>query len=106
MNDIIMQCASLLITIIVAVIARYAIPALKIKIGDDKFNTIVQWASIFVSAAEKIFVGDKKGDEKREFVMELLTAKAKELNLDLTEEQIRSLLESALTTLKAEGIIK
>ena len=106
MNDIILQCASLVITIIVAIVARYTIPMLKTKIGDAQFNTILQWASVFVSAAEKIFIGDKKGEEKREFVIKMLTEKAKELKLDLTEEQIRALLESALAALKAEGFIK
>ena len=106
MNDIILQCVSLIITVIIAIVARYAVPMLKTKIGDSQFNTIMQWATVFVSAAEKIFIGDKKGDEKREFVIHMLTEKAKELKLDLSEDQIRALLESALAALKAEGVIK
>ena len=106
MSDIILQCVSLIITVIIAIVARYAVPMLKTKIGDSQFNTIMQWATVFVSAAEKIFIGDKKGDEKREFVIHMLTEKAKELKLDLSEDQIRALLESALAALKAEGVIK
>lgn len=105
MDEIVVRIIELIITIIIALIGRYAIPYLKGKMGEQNYKLILQWAVTFVVAAEKMIIGEKTGEEKRELVTKWIKEKANELGIKLTEEQIRTILESALAQAKNEGVI-
>ena len=61
------------------------------------------WAFKFVRTSENLISGSGKGDEKRDQVTKWLKEKADELGLKLTEDQIRTILEDAYTTMIQEA---
>lgn len=105
MDDIIVKIIELVITIVVLLIGRYAIPYFKSKVGENNYQLILKWAITFVTAAENMILGEKTGEEKRELVTRWIKEKAGELGIKLTDEQVRTILESALAQAKNEGII-
>jgi LL-H family phage holin len=101
------QIMSLLIELVVLVFAllfgRYVVPFLKIKLDENKLNLISVWALKFVKTSENLIVGSGRGNEKRYQVTTWLKEKADELGLKLTEDQIRTILEDAYTTMIQEA---
>ena len=105
MDNIMIKILEVVVMVIAALISRYAIPTFKTIMTEDKFNLIVKWAKVFVAAAENIYNEQGQGEEKRAAVMKLITDKASEVGIKITEDQIRAILESALSELRSDGII-
>lgn len=105
MDEIIAKVIELVIAVLCIVISRYVVPYVKGLVGEKKFVQIKEWIVVFVTAAEQLYAGDKRGEEKCEYVIKLATEKAKDIGIKITEEQLRAMLESALLELKADWII-
>lgn len=103
MDNIISLIFELAVLIIAVLLGRYAIPLVKTKLDSDKLDLFATWALKFVVAAENTIVGSGRGDEKRDQVTIWLKEKADELGLKLTEDQIRTILEDAYTTMIQEA---
>ena len=84
------------LTLIMAVITTFLIPYLKTKIDSNKFEKIQTWVKVAVEAAEMIYVGTGRGEEKKAYVLEFLHGKG--FTLDMTS--IDNLIESAVLELK------
>ena len=84
--------------VIIAVAARYAIPYLKEKWGEAKFDNIAKWVKIAVGAAEMIFTESGMGKQKKEYVLEYLNKKGFTVDYDT----IDNLIENAVLELNAE----
>lgn len=63
---------SAVITLIAAIITTFVIPWLKTKLDADKLANLTAWAKIAVSAAEQIYAGPGRGEEKKTYVTEFL----------------------------------
>ena len=88
------------LTLIFSLITAFLIPYIKAKTTDEQFNTIKQWVQIAVQAAEMLYVGSGRGEEKKQYVIEFLKSKGFTLNA----EEIENLIESAVLELKqAQG---
>ena len=92
------QVISAVITLIVALVSAFLIPYLKSKLSADKLEKIQFWVNIAVGAAEMIYVGTGRGQEKKAYVLEFLNSKG--LSLNMTE--IDNLIEAAVLKLKQE----
>ena len=103
MDKIMVLVIELVVLILSVLIGRYAIPWVKTNLDMTKLMLIADWALKFCKAAENILVGEKRGDEKREQVMLWLKEKANEIGIKLTEDQIRTILEDAYTTMIHES---
>ena len=103
MDQIILTAIELAVLIIATCVGRYIVPLIKTKLNADKLSLITIWALKFVKSAENTIVGTGKGDEKRDQVTVWLKEKADELGLKLTEDQIRTILEDAYTTMIQEA---
>ena len=103
MDNIISLLVELAVLIIATLLGRYLIPLFKTKLDADKLELFSVWALKFVKAAENIISGSGKGEEKRDQVTKWLKEKADELGLKLTEDQIRTILEDAYTTMIQEA---
>ena len=103
MDQIISLLIELTVLILSLLIGRYAIPFIKTKLDANKLELITIWALKFVKTAENIIDGEKRGEEKRDQVTAWLKEKADELGLKLTEDQIRTILEDAYTTMIQEA---
>ena len=84
------------LTLISALISAFVIPYLKTKVDSDKFEKIKAWVKVAVEAAEMIYVGMGRGEEKKAYVLEFLHGKG--FTLDMTS--IDNLIESAVLELK------
>lgn len=102
MEQIVTTAIELVVLIVAALIGRYLIPLLKTRLDADKLELFTIWALKFVKTAENVIVGDKRGNERREIVTAWLKEKADEIGIELTEDQIRTLLEDAYTTMMQE----
>lgn len=87
---------SAVITLIIAVISTFLIPYLKTKVNEMKFENIKTWVKVAVEAAEMIYTGTGRGEEKKAYVMQYLNSKG----YTIDTESINNLIESAVLELK------
>ena len=97
-ETIITIISRIIIPVCGAIITYFVIPWLKAKIGAEKFNAIMSWVYRAVEAAEQIFpAGDNSS--KYEYAVNLIKVQAKKHGVELTDEEIRTLIESAVSVL-------
>ena len=64
-----------IIALVVAVITAFVIPWLKGKIDADKLEQIKLWVTVAVEAAEQLYNGTGRGEEKKAYVVKFLQGK-------------------------------
>ena len=97
--ELITKLVEAIVTVILLLISAYVIPWLKNKIGEDKYATIVEFAEIVVRSAEKIYTQEEWAQKKR-YAVEMVSAKVKELGIELTAEEINAIIEGAVQAVK------
>lgn len=80
------------IALIAAVITAFVIPWIKSKTTAAQREEIEAWVRIAVTAAEQIYKGSGRGEEKKEYVLDFL--KGKGLTFDMAS--INLMIESAV----------
>ena len=99
MNDIIVLAVQLGITVAAFAIGKYVFPNLP-KNVTDKLTTLSQWAAKFVEWAKE-FMKKQTGEEKMAAVVERLKEIADEAGIEVTEDQLRAIAQSAYNAMKA-----
>ena len=99
MNDIIILAVQLGITVAAFIVGKYVFPNLP-KNVTDKLATLSQWAAKFVEWAKE-FMKKQTGEEKMATVVEKLKEIADEAGIDVTEDQLRAIAQSAYNAMKA-----
>ena len=99
MNDIIILAVQLGITVAAFVVGKYVFPNLP-KNVTDKLATLSQWAAKFVEWAKE-FMKKQTGEEKMAAVVEKLKEIADEAGIEVTEDQLRAIAQSAYNAMKA-----
>ena len=91
MTDItpILKAVVYLIATIVGVIV---IPYIKSKTTVEQQTELKAWVAIAVSAAEQLYKGVGRGEEKKQYVLDWLTAKGIKVNM----EELDGMIESAV----------
>lgn len=84
------------LALIIALISTFLIPWLKNKVSAEKFEQIKEWTKVAVQAAEMIYNGVGRGEEKKTYVINYLNSKG--FKVDTTT--IDALIESAVLDLK------
>ena len=97
--EIITELSKAIVSVVLILISAYVIPWLKNKVGEDKYATVIEFAEIVVRSAEKIYTPEEWA-RKKEYAVETVTTKAKELGLDLTVEEINAIIEGAVQAVK------
>lgn len=87
---------SAVITLLVAVVTTFLIPYLKERVDAEKFEKIKAWVKVAVNAAEMIYTGVGRGEEKKAYVLDYLNQKGYKLD----SATIDNLIESAVLELK------
>lgn len=85
------------VTLIVALISAFVIPYIKQKTNKTQQEEIAAWVKIAVTAAEQIYVGSGRGEEKKAYVVEWLKTR----NLKVDEKKLDALIESAVYQLSS-----
>lgn len=84
------------LTLVFSLVSVFLIPYLKTKVSAEQFANIQMWVNIAVQAAEMLYVGTGRGEEKKKYVVEFLNSKGFSLNT----EEIENLIEAAVLELK------
>ena len=99
MNDIILLAVQLGIAVAAFAAGKYIFPKVP-KTVTDKLNVLSQWAAQFVVWAKE-FMKKQTGEEKMAAVVEKLKEMADEAGLDVTEDQLKAIAQSAYNAMKA-----
>ena len=89
------------IALTATVVSVFLTPWIKSKTTAQQRSELVAWAKIGVAAAEQIYVGQGRGDEKKQYVLEFLKSKG----FDLNEESVNNAIEAAVKQLNTEGLL-
>ena len=93
---------SAVITLVVVVITTFLVPYLKTKIDENNFAEMYSWVQIAVSAAEMIYSGPGRGEEKKEYVLQYFNSKGYKIDM----ESLNVLIESAVLELQQAVIVR
>ena len=95
MAEIITEVCRVLIMAIVFCIARYLIPWIQEKLGNERFERITMEVEKFVLAAEQMYPNES-GAQRRAIVTEKVKELLIQKDISLTDEQIRDFIEAAV----------
>lgn len=87
------------IALAATVVSVFLISWIKSKTTAQQRSELVAWAKIGVAAAEQIYVGQGRGDEKKQYVLEFLKSKG----FDLNEESVNNAIEAAVKQLNTRA---
>lgn len=88
------------VAVVCAVVTCVLIPYIKSKTTTEQQKEINAWVKIAVAAAEQIFKGSGRGEEKKQYVIAWL----KERGFTVDEAELDALIEAAVYELN-QGII-
>ncbi len=86
----------LVIMIVATILTSFFVPWLKSKLDVNQWQTLNEYAMVFVKAAEMLFTQTNAGKAKKEWVIEKLTAIAEEHNLKFSVDAIEAAIENAV----------
>ena len=92
---------SAIITLLAALITAFLIPYIKKKLSKEDYSLLLEWTHTAVYAAEQIYRGVGRGEEKKQFVVDFLYSKGYKIDV----ETINTVIEAAVNTLNANLII-
>ena len=85
------------LSLMLSLVSAFLIPYIKEKVTAEQFATIKLWVKVAVQAAEMLYVGSGRGEEKKKYVVEFLNG------FTLNTEEIDNLIEAAVLELKQEN---
>ena len=85
-----------IIALVSAIVTGILIPWIKSKTSDTEQDQLLAWVQIAVMAAEQLYTGAGRGEEKLEYVTAWLEARG----LKYDAETIRAAIEAAVYGLK------
>lgn len=90
------------IALMVVIITTVLFPWIRKNVDYSKLKLIIEYSSIFVSAAEQIFKGPGRGSEKKEYVESALRDKLNSLGIAVDFTTLDSCIEDAVRQLDEE----
>lgn len=94
-DQIIKALLEIVIAVCIIIVSKYLVPWLKNKSFYEGVDIVMNLAQSYVIYAEKIITGYKKGGDRFDFVVELLTPIIKSLIFNFNDEQIKAIVQSA-----------
>lgn len=95
-NELLVDILRVVIIAAIIFFTRYCIPALKSYISSSNYALVASVVQDAVEQAEQIIKKEKAGSEKKEFVKATLSKIFEDAGIHITEDQIDSLIESAV----------
>ena len=90
------QVVVAVIGVLALAITTFVVPLLKKKLTEQQMDMVSSIVNIGVYAAEQIFTGTGRGQEKKEYVQKLL----KEKGIDISLPMVDAAIEAAVKDLK------
>lgn len=80
------------IALLAAGVSVFLIPWIKSKTTDAQRKELLEWVKIGVAAAEQLYEGQGRGEEKKKYVLELLAS----MGFTVDEEAVNAAIEAAV----------
>ena len=80
------------IALLAAGVSVFLIPWIKSKTTDEQRKELLEWVKIGVAAAEQLYEGQGRGEEKKKYVLEFLAS----MGFTVDEEAINAAIEAAV----------
>lgn len=84
------EIISAVIGLIATALTTFLIPYLKQKLSAEQFSEMQMWVNIGVKAAEMLYTGTGRGEEKKAYVVEFLETKGYTLDAASIENMIEA----------------
>lgn len=88
-------------TLAVALITTFVVPYIKSKTTKEQQTQLNEWVRIAVSAAEQVYEGPGKGDQKKAYVLTWLAGHG----IAIDEDKLDAMIEAAVYELTNNGLI-
>lgn len=89
------------IMLIAAAVSVFLIPWIKSKTTDAQRKELVEWVKIGVAAAEQLYKGQGRGEEKKQYVLDFL----KQKGFTVDEESVNAAIEAAVSQLNGGALV-
>ena len=86
MSDVVKAVCSL----VVALITCFLIPLIKKRTTSEQYEQIKLWVKIAVQAAEQLYKGRGRGEEKKQYVLKFLESKGMKIDAEVLDALIES----------------
>ena len=96
MNTVLFYMLEIVVIAAIVIITRYIVPALHAYIANSKYAWIANVIADAVDAAEQTVKEEKSGAKKKAMVLDMIEIICKEAQISITQDQIDSLIESAV----------
>lgn len=100
MNDILYEILKSVAVLVLILITRYAVPYLRQKIENSKYDWVLKWVDIAVRSTEQTIFGDKKGAERKAIVTKFIKQMLLQKNISLSDDQLDNIIEAAVFSMK------
>lgn len=88
------------IALLAAGVSVFLIPWIKSKTTDAQRKELLEWVKIGVAAAEQLYKGQGRGEEKKQYVLDFL----KQKGFKVDEESVVNAIEAIVKQLNTEGL--
>lgn len=100
MDDITMILLKVVISVWAALITAYVLPYIKTLKDDARYAKVIEVVELAVRAAEQVIRDPKSGQIKKARVLKVVRKWLGEHNIDISEDEIDQLIESAVYAMK------
>lgn len=90
-----------IVVLIAAFLTAYIVPLIKERVETEKLNKILTWVETLVACADQIYERHQ-GAEKKQYVMERLSAILAEHHLTVDMQSLEDLIESEVLKLHSQ----
>ena len=90
----------IVIALLAAGVSVFLIPWIKSKTTDAQRKELLEWVKIGVAAAEQLYEGQGRGEEKKKYVLEFLAS----MGFTVDEEAVNAAIEAAVNQLNGGNL--
>lgn len=102
MNDLVMEILKVIVMLAVLLVTRYLVPWIRAKIGAEQLKEVKTWVNAAVLMAQQVYDA-KPGAERKAIVVDMIRKMLLKKNIDISEEQLDTLIEAAVKAMKMQG---
>lgn len=102
MNEMVLEILKVIVMLAVLLVTRYLVPWIRAKIGTEQLEQVKTWVNAAVLMAQQVY-GAKPGAERKAIVVDMIRKMLLKKNIDISEEQLDTLIEAAVKAMKMQG---
>lgn len=100
MNIDVTTIVNAVIALIAAIVTAFVVPWIKSRTTAQQREELIAWVKIAVAAAEQIYK-DKKGEEKKQYVLNFLENNG----FSVDDDSVNAAIEAAVKQLNSVGVV-